>query len=289
MTLAKADIGASRGTGPEPSGARNLLLRVASALVLAPLAVFVAYLGGYVFLAFWTIVALGVIWEWDKLVCAHDRNSVLAIGGAALVGAAALLTVGRQGTALSMIALAAIGIGSLASRVRRSWCALGAGYAGAMLIAPVLLRHDTTMGFTAIMFLFVIVWLTDIAAYFVGRTVGGPKLMPRVSPKKTWSGAIGGAIAGVAGGLALAHWAGIGNPVAIGLLAFLLSVVGQAGDLFESALKRRFNAKDSSSLLPGHGGLMDRLDGFVAAATVAAILGFVRGGFDAPAHGLLIW
>ena len=112
------------------------------------------------------------------------------------------------------------------------------------------------------LFLFAIVWATDIAAYFAGRTIGGPKLMPAVSPKKTWSGAIGGALGAVVAGLIVVESAGLGVTPALVILAFMLSAVAQAGDLIESAIKRHFGAKDSSALIPGHGGLMDRLDGF---------------------------
>jgi phosphatidate cytidylyltransferase len=152
-----------------------------------------------------------------------------------------------------------------------------------------LLRRDAALGFAAILFLFVIVWLTDITAYFVGRAVGGPKLLPRVSPNKTWSGAIGGTAAGVAGGVAVASQFGIAKLGVAALVALVLSVVSQAGDLAESAIKRQFNAKDASQLIPGHGGLMDRLDGFVAAAVAGALIGLARGGFDAPARGLMVW
>ena len=145
------------------------------------------------------------------------------------------------------------------------WCAAGLVYAAALLIAPVLLRHDAERGFAAILFLFAVVWLTDIVAYFAGRGIGGPKLMPRVSPNKTWSGAIGGTLAGVLGGVAVARGFGIEGLAAVAVVALVLSVVSQAGDLVESAIKRHFNAKDASQLIPGHGGLMDRLDGFVAA------------------------
>ena len=162
-------------------------------------------------------------------------------------------------------------------------------YAAAILIAPVLLRRDMAWGFAAILFLFVIVWLTDTAAYFAGRAIGGPKLMPRASPKKTWSGAIGGSIAGAAGGALLAHQFGAGNVAVVAIVALLLSIVSQAGDLLESAVKRRFNAKDASQLIPGHGGLMDRLDGFVVAAVAGALIGLLHGGVNAPARGLMVW
>jgi phosphatidate cytidylyltransferase len=156
-----------------------------------------------------------------------------------------------------------------------------------------LLRRDAgpgpDYGFAAILFLFVIVWLTDIIAYFVGRSAGGPKLMPRVSPNKTWSGALGGTVAAVAGGVIVARQFGIDGLVPVAVIAFVLSVASQAGDLLESAIKRRFNAKDASQLIPGHGGLMDRLDGFVAAAAASALIGMTHGGFDASARGLMVW
>ena len=274
---------------PILAGRSNLALRIVSSLVLAPVAIAAAYFGGAVFIAFWLIAALIVLWEWQTLVCGHDRNSVLTVGAAALVGAAAVLVVGWFGIAIALVALGGFGIAALASQVRRGWCVAGLIYAAALLVAPVLLRRDAAFGFAAILFLFVIVWLTDIAAYFAGRAIGGPKLMPRVSPKKTWSGAIGGSAAAVVGGVLLARQFGIAEWVAVALVALVLSVVSQAGDLFESAVKRRFNAKDSSQILPGHGGLMDRLDGFVVAAVAGALIGLLHGGINAPARGLMVW
>lgn len=271
------------------AGRNNLMLRVLSSLVLAPLAIGAAYAGSFVFVAFWAVAALVVLWEWDTLVCTHDRNSVLTIGAVALVGASLLLAFGWSGTAAALIALGALGVATLASSVRRAWSAAGLVYAAALLVAPVMLRNDPGLGFAAIMFLFVIVWLTDIAAYFVGRAIGGPKLVPQISPNKTWSGAIGGTVAGVLGGVLVAKYFGIGNLAGCAGVALVLSIVSQAGDLVESAVKRRFNTKDASSLIPGHGGLMDRLDGFIAAVAAAALFGLLRGGVGAPARGLMVW
>ena len=278
------------GAGPAAvPGRSNLVLRVVSSLVLAPLALAAAYFGGVVFVCFWALAALVVLWEWDTMVCAHDRNPVLGIGLAALIGAAALIGFGWPGTAIALIALGMLGVATLASRVRRAWCGAGLAYAAAALIAPVLLRRDATMGFAAILFLFVIVWLTDIGAYFVGRALGGPKLMPRASPNKTWSGALGGTLAAVIGGVALARQFGVEGIFGVGVVALGLSVVSQAGDLAESAIKRQFQVKDASSLIPGHGGLMDRLDGFIAASVAAAVVGILHGGTGAPARGLMVW
>lgn len=169
------------------------------------------------------------------------------------------------------------------------WMVAGLLYAAVLALAPAILRGDPALGFVAIVFLFAVVWATDALAYFSGRAFGGPKLMPAVSPKKTWSGAAGGTLGAVAAGLIVLKVAGLQLTVAVAAVALLLSVVSQLGDLLESAVKRRFDAKDASQLLPGHGGLMDRLDGFLTAVLAAALLGLLRGGFGAPAQGLLIW
>jgi phosphatidate cytidylyltransferase len=271
------------------SGRSNLALRVLSSAVLAPLAVAAAYFDGIAFITFWGIAALVVLWEWDTLVCEDDRNPVLATGAIALAGSALLLALGRSGVAVALVVLGCFGVAALASRERRIWCVNGLVYAAALLIAPLLLRGDARLGFAAILFVFVIVWLTDTTAYFAGRAAGGPKLMPRVSPNKTWSGAVGGTAAAVMGGVVVAWQSGVGDLAAVAAVAFVLSVASQAGDLAESAIKRRFNAKDASQLIPGHGGLMDRLDGFVAAASAGTLIGIAHGGFDAPARGLMVW
>jgi phosphatidate cytidylyltransferase len=158
-----------------------------------------------------------------------------------------------------------------------------------MLAAPLVIRADAALGFVAMVFLFAVVWATDIAAYFAGRLAGGRKLWPAVSPNKTWSGAVAGAVAATVAALAVAAVAGIGPPAAIAVLGFVLSIAAQFGDLFESALKRSFGVKDASHAIPGHGGLMDRLDGFVAAAAAAAVVGAMRGGVDGAAGGFLLW
>ena len=274
---------------PILGGRSNLVLRIVSSLVLAPAAIAAAYFGGVVFIIFWAAAALVVFWEWQTLVCAHDRNSVLAIGAAALAGAAAMLLAGWYGTALALVALSGFGVAALASRARRAWCAAGLFYAAVLLIAPVALRSDPAFGFTAILFVFAVVWLSDIVAYFTGRAIGGPKLMPRVSPKKTWSGAIGGTAGGVIGGVLVAHYSGAAGLGAAAAIACALSLISQAGDLLESAIKRRFDTKDASHLIPGHGGLMDRLDGFVTAALAAVMIGMAHGGVHAPARGLMVW
>jgi len=267
----------------------NLLLRVVSALVMVPLALAAAHYGGLIFLAFWTIAALIVLWEWDAMVCAHDKNPVFTISSIAIVGTSLLWAIERPVPALMLISLGALGVATLASKIRRPWCVAGLVYCGGLLLAPIVLRADPVFGFFAILFLFAVVWSTDIGAYIAGRALGGPKLMPRISPNKTWSGASGGLVAGVGSGISVAMFAGIENLPAIGLTAFVLSIASQVGNLLESGIKRKFNVKDASWIIPGHGGLMDRLDGFVVASIVAVLIGLAHGGIATPGRGLLDW
>ena len=267
----------------------ELALRVCSALVLVPLALGAAYLGGWPFAFLWGLAAMVVLWEWNSLVAGSDQRIVLTTGGASLALAIALVLTGHLLAAVIVLAISTLGVASLAPAKRRTWIAAGVPYAGALGVAPIVLRSDNGEGFLAIIFLFAVVWTTDIAAYFSGRAIGGPKLMPRVSPNKTWSGAIGGTLAAVVVALALAKVTALTGLFAIAMLAVILSICAQGGDLFESFLKRRFGAKDSGHLIPGHGGLMDRLDGFVTASVVAALIGLLRGGFEAPGRGLLVW
>jgi phosphatidate cytidylyltransferase len=281
------------------SSGGELALRVCSAVVLAPLALGIAYIGDWAFVLFWTVAAMLVLWEWTALVAGRDQRPILMTGGASVLLAIALAaSVGSAATgvyearlfaAVTVLVMGMLGAAALAPREQRAWVAAGIPYAGAIGIAPVVLRSDAVLGFTAIVFLFAIVWATDIFAYFIGRAAGGPKLAPRFSPKKTWSGALGGTAAAVVVAIVIAKTAGLSGLAPIAIIAVLLSIASQAGDLFESLLKRRFGAKDSGHLIPGHGGLMDRLDGFVAAAVLAALIGLARGGLEAPARGLLMW
>ena len=284
-----ADADPANPSGAVAPGNRELLLRVCSALILVPVAIGTAYLGGWPFAVFWSVAAIGVFWEWSSLVSRGERRLIVMVGGAALVVALALTAGGRLTGAVIVIATGIVGVAPMAPAQHRGWVAGGVPYAGAIGIAPIALRSDSEAGFVAVMFLFAIVWTTDIVAYFLGRLIGGPKLLPRVSPKKTWSGAISGLAAAVLVAVAVAALAGLSGLISIALVAAILSIVAQAGDLFESQLKRRFGAKDSSHLIPGHGGLMDRLDGFVFAAALAALIGILRGGVEAPARGLLVW
>jgi phosphatidate cytidylyltransferase len=284
---------------PAGGSGSDLALRVGSALVLAPAAIGVAYLGGWTFAIFWGAAAVIVMHEWTTLVAGRERRSVLMVGVVA-VALAVLLAASsvdaddrmrdlRLAAATVVLVMGMLALAAVAPRGRGLWAAAGVPYAGAMGLAPIVLRSDPAFGFVAIMVLFAIVWTTDIAAYFVGRALGGPKLAPHLSPKKTWSGSIGGLAGAVLAAVLVVKIAGAGSVSAAIVIGIALSVVAQLGDLFESAVKRRFGAKDAGTLIPGHGGVMDRLDGFVAAAVLACLIGLAHGGSNAPARGLLIW
>jgi phosphatidate cytidylyltransferase len=231
-----------------------------------------------------------VLWEWLALTDARASKFLFPSVAAGLAIAAAIAEWQRPITASLVVLLGIFAVAVFAPSARRRWVMAGVVYAGALLIAPVLLRGDPQLGFFAIVFLFGIVWATDILGYFTGRAVGGPKLAPAISPGKTWAGAVGGTAAAVVVGYAGSRYAGIDtDPVALTMVAGALSIVAQAGDLLESWIKRQFDAKDAGHIIPGHGGVMDRLDGFWAAAVVAALIGVLRGGLDAPAQGLLLW
>jgi len=269
------------------SNSRNLLMRVAVAAVLIPLAVAIAYFGGWLWTALVTAAAIGLFVEWLSVIGVASTLALAIRGGVALAIGGICFAVGRIDAALIVLALGLISVLWTAPD-RRGWAAAGFCYAAAAEIASVLLRLDPVKGFAALMFVLVIVWVTDSGGYFAGRGIGGPKLWPSVSPKKTWAGAVGGFAASLAVACGFAAF-DLGRTVPLLISAAILSVASQLGDLFESAVKRRFGVKDSSHIIPGHGGLMDRLDGFVAAVVLAAIFGFLRGGADGVGRGLMGW
>jgi len=268
-------------------GSRNLLLRVAVALVLAPTAIAIAFAGGWLWAALVMLGAIGLYVEWLMIVGAVRTRRAVASGIVALALSGFCLAAGRVDVALAVSVAGSAGVALLSPRPRH-WTASGFFYAAAAEIASVVVRLDQQYGFTALMLILLVVWASDIGGYFAGRGIGGPKLWPRVSPNKTWAGAIGGFAASlvVAAGFAAA---GFGKTGPLLLSSAALSIASQLGDLFESAVKRRFGVKDSSHIIPGHGGLLDRLDGFVAAIVLAALFGFLRGGADGVGRGLMVW
>lgn len=266
---------------------REVLVRSLSAVLLLAIALFLTHHSFMAFMALAAIAALLMIWEWGKLTN-NDSPLQLAIPTLTLLTiTSAFLTGEWPLLAAALIAGAFLSAWSTHYWWRSKWALLGLFYVGAPTLSLLYLRRDATVGFEAVLYVFLIVWATDTAAYFAGRYFGGKKMAPAISPGKTWSGACGGLFAGLITGALFAISLG-SEPVMLALIGALLSAVSQGGDLAESAIKRHFGVKDSSHLIPGHGGILDRLDGIVAAATLAAIIGGLHN-FSAPGHGLLIW
>lgn len=275
-----ADQGGDGGGKP----ASELTKRVISAVVLAPVVLAMVWWGGAVFAALAALVAALVLHEWTS-ISGERTPAALAIGFGAVLTAVGLAAFGHVA-----VALAPLGAGIVAAlALGRGWLARGVAYAGLCGVAMIALRAASRDGLVAILFVIAVVWATDILAYFTGRALGGPKLWPRVSPKKTWSGAIGGLAGAMTCGVAVAWFAGAPGLAPLALVAGVLSVASQAGDLYESHVKRVFGVKDSGTLIPGHGGVMDRVDGVIFAVVLAAAIGYVLSSGADPARGLMVW
>lgn len=257
-----------------PQGAGELQRRVVSALILAAVILALTLWGGWPFRLAWVLVAGIVAYEWLSIV---SRANAVAAGAGVAAAGLVLAVLPLSAAAVAGVTAAAALIGALAAPFVRARLPLelcGVAYALAFAMITPALRDWPAVGLALILWSFAVVWLTDIAAYFTGRKLGGPKLMPRVSPKKTWSGAIGGTLAGTVAGTLIWSWAttgafGLNGRVLVASL--IASIVSQAGDLYESALKRRFDTKDSSGLIPGHGGFLDRLDGYWAVLVLSGL------------------
>jgi phosphatidate cytidylyltransferase len=262
-------------TATVPGKQGELRLRVISALVLAITVLVTTWAGGWPFRIVWGVVGGLVLYEWLTMMgrpFVVAASMGLALSALALCGAfyPSMMLAGLLLLTLASLALAGPGL--------RVFGASGVPYAAVIAIIPSMLRDLPDIGMGLIIWTFAVVWFTDIAAYFTGRALGGPKLAPRFSPNKTWSGAIGGAFAGTACG-ALVWWGitrfGVNPPVSLStavLASLVASALGQVGDIAESAFKRHFKVKDSSKLIPGHGGFMDRLDAYWAVLAFAGIL-----------------
>ncbi|SEB35856.1 phosphatidate cytidylyltransferase [Nitratireductor aquibiodomus] len=271
---------------PRP-GRSNLQLRIVSAIVLGLVVLLITYLGGLPFRLMSAAVAGAIFYEWCSMRPGPGVHTAFA--GALLAGVMLVMILGQPATILFLVLAAALLV--LALHGWMSGAGLGTvaglGYAAAPALALVHLRADDQSGLFAILFLFAVVWTTDVMAYFTGRTLGGAKLAPSISPGKTWSGAVGGTVFAVlAGGAFAFHENAVHGVLLIALIALVLAVISQIGDLFESALKRRSGVKDSSNLIPGHGGVMDRVDGLMAAALALYLLAALLGGAESPAHAL---
>ncbi|GGF84113.1 phosphatidate cytidylyltransferase [Rhizobium wenxiniae] len=256
---------------------QELKLRIVSAIVLAVIVLAATWIGGWAFNLVAAVMAPLIYYEWSTITGLSERSfKANAFGWLVVLLIAADLIIGDGELSMPLLCGGLVTGVLLALLGRCSWWLPGGiVYAGLSGISLAAIRGDNQAGFVATLFIFAVVWGTDILAYFVGRAIGGPKLAPRISPGKTWSGAIGGTVAGVAASGLLTL--GIFSRLSLWTmaLAFLLSVASQIGDLFESFIKRRFGVKDSSHLIPGHGGVMDRVDGLVFACFAVFLLTLV--------------
>lgn len=256
---------------PRPVRFADLGLRVASGLVLAALALLNLWAGGVWATAFVCLALVLMLWEYHRMVTGAQSLADVSLVVSCLAGVVAVVATSRWGTPTGLLTLlAGTVLVALVSAPRRDWLTGGFLYMVLGMGALVVFRNRAPEGAFLILWLVLVVVAADVGAYFVGRRVGGKKLWPAVSPGKTWSGAVGGlAFAGVTGllfGLAVGWF-----PIRIGLLSLGIAVCSQMGDLLESAVKRRFGVKDSSRLIPGHGGVMDRLDGIMGGIWFFAI------------------
>ena len=267
-------------------GQSELGRRIVSAVALIAAALALTYWGTWPFVVLVTIGATAMCWEWGHLVRGADWDAALGVHLLAVwVGCAlAALAAPALGALALLIGAVIVAFVRFSHASFASWS--GVLYIGLPAIILIWLRSSEAWGFSAVLLILLIVWTCDTAAYAAGRTIGGIKLWPRVSPNKTWAGFLGGVIAaGIAASL-FAQFVEGASAVRLAIIGLALGVVSQLGDLGESALKRAFDVKDSSGLIPGHGGFLDRLDGLVTAVLMAALI-VLANDLNDPARGFL--
>ena len=266
----------------------DLVPRILSSLILVPVTVFTLVAGGLWFAVLVGLVFAGVYREWDAMVTSQKPSWLSNVLAGLIALSAFSYPIGDILASLGILTIAVVLV-TLFGRGARVWRLAGLVFTGAVVIAVLSIRGTGSAGIFAGVFLACTVWMTDTGAFFAGRQFGGAKLSPDISPSKTWSGALGGLLTGTL--CALIVWLfATASPWWIGvILGVTLSVAGQGGDLVESWAKRRFRIKDSGDILPGHGGLMDRLDSLSFAALVLFVVGAVHGGLHNVANGFLFW
>ena len=268
-----------------PSKWSDLLVRSSSALILAPLVLGAVWAGGYWYSVFVILLGILIAREWTLIVHGGDSKQFLLHAAAALLAATAIGPI--ELGVIVLLALVSVALVVLRQQPKSLWSFIGVPYVALPILALSVLRSDEFRGLQAIVWCLVIVWAADSLAYFAGRIIGGPKLAPKLSPKKTWAG-MGGAIVGAAlASLLCSKFFELSySPLA--MLAAQFAILEQGGDIFESALKRHYGVKDSGDLIPGHGGVLDRVDGLMIVVLAAALVGLLHNP-DMPAAGLLRW
>ncbi|MFO7477464.1 MAG: phosphatidate cytidylyltransferase [Methyloceanibacter sp.] len=274
----------------EKAGAQRpeVVLRLASALVLAALALGATLYSPWSFLVLVMVGGGLAAWEWGHLTRGNGFDATALISAVTVAAVAVLVALGQPDLAALILAAASVAIFvTTPARSEAAWSLAGLLYVALPAAALIWLRSDVTLGALALVYLFAVAWTTDTASYGAGRLIGGPKLAPRISPRKTWSGFVVGALTPALVGLAFAAALKSTSAAWLALVSVALALACQAGDLTESWVKRRFGAKDMSQMIPGHGGLLDRVDGLLFAAMLAAVIA-LRDPAN-PGRGLLDW
>ena len=279
----------SKPDGKKGGSYKDLAQRAFSAAILAAIALALTIFSQW---AFATLIVIGSIilaWEWDKITSDNPGKAHFWVHVIATFAACILAAFGEISYAVACILIGCALTALIAQNTTsRAWAATGILYLGAATVLLIELRNDPDYGLLAILLIFVVVWSADITAYFFGRSLGGPKLAPKISPGKTWSGCAGGLIGPAVMVWIFASFYKMESPYTLVALSIVLALASQTGDLIESAIKRRFDVKDSGNILPGHGGLFDRVDGLIGAVLAAGFLAFCRSGTISP-RALLLW
>jgi phosphatidate cytidylyltransferase len=257
-----------------PGKYHDLTVRALAAAVFAAIGAVTIWLGGWWTLGFAMIAGGIMVWEWRGIAQRKERMVIAGFQIIAVAGSTLLAFLGDYVFALIFLAIAAAAGTAFDAFLNRQpwWNLIGASYIGLALICFISIRQKPDEGLEAIIWLILIVVATDVGAYFAGRAIGGPKLWVRVSPGKTWSGAVGGVVAAALVAWAVSVIAGRSLTFGSEMIAVVVSIVSQGGDLMESAYKRKFGVKDSGSIMPGHGGALDRLDGLLAASLAVGLV-----------------
>lgn len=280
---------AEPGPAPQKPASRigaDLWPRIASGVVMAAIAFGLTYAGPTPFAALLLLGGVILAWEWGHMVRGASIDAIMIAHVAAVAAAIVLSALWQPGLALLALVIGMILVGLLAMGNHTLLSAAGVLFAGLPAASLIWLRNDGALGFAAVVFVMLAVIATDTAAYFSGRLIGGPKIWPRISPNKTWAGLLGAIVGAAIVGMIVTRFVPGASAPRLALIGAVLAIIAQVGDFAESALKRHFGAKDASALIPGHGGLMDRVDGLVTAAVAAGLIAAALG-VHAPARALL--
>jgi phosphatidate cytidylyltransferase len=283
-----SSVAANGGSVPRPdaSGPSSLTLRIASALALAPAVLAAIWFGApwYNLLVAAAVILMG--WEWARMCCGGAAAAEALLTPALAVAGVLAASFGYVWGGLALVIVGGTGIAVLALAMRRElpiWAGAGAMLVGAAGLALIWMRGEAAAGAYATFWLFGAIWLTDICAYFTGKAIGGPKLAPRVSPNKTWAGLIGGVTASAVFSAVWLGWMQGQGILQMAMLGIAVAVIAQLSDLTVSRVKRLAHVKDTGALIPGHGGLLDRADGFLLTGALILALALVGG------KGVLPW